>query len=399
MRYHLLVAREIRFWVGLTLSFGLLATPSCAESEDVGKKEQTGGSAGVEAGGGPQCSVPADCAAPSSKCKQATCEDGICGTIDLPEGTLPAGQIAGDCRVSRCDGAGNAVGVADETDVPDDQNPCTEDVCTGTTASHSPSAAGTPCGTDLTCNGKGSCVACFSASSCPGTDTECITRTCIASVCGTSQLPAGTVIGDQTPGDCQKNVCGSDGTVNQVADDADVPNDGKQCTTGLCSSGVPSHEPVTAGTSCAETGGTLCDGNGNCVPATSCGSGTIDCDGSSANGCECSGNLCCGAGCSPPHINGLGQSFSNCAPLGVPGDQATYSLSLAMSARGAWTVSGTDGSAKCVGPNGGEIIYRLGGGLCAVWMYTGNAAGHVQLAAAASTGDCLCPSPATAVWY
>ena len=43
------------------------------------------------------------------------------------------------------------------------------------------------------------------------------------------------------------------------------PDDGRACTEDQCVDGVPQHTPSSPGTTCAEGGGTMCNGQGDCV--------------------------------------------------------------------------------------------------------------------------------------
>jgi hypothetical protein len=90
------------------------------------------------------------------------------------------------------------------------------------------------------------------------------TSGCVSPACTTAaDCPQGPA------GDCQKAVCTS-GTCGFVADDGDVPaDDGNQCTSDVCSGGVPSHPSKPVGTTCNQSGGTVCNGAGvcgTCVP-------------------------------------------------------------------------------------------------------------------------------------
>lgn len=57
-----------------------------------------------------------------------TCASGVCGVTYPPTGTLLATQIAGDCAVKVCNGAGIVVGQDDLTDAPPGGN-CTTQTC------------------------------------------------------------------------------------------------------------------------------------------------------------------------------------------------------------------------------------------------------------------------------
>jgi hypothetical protein len=70
---------------------------------------------------------------------------GICVYTNLADGPF-AGQIAGDCLRNDCK-SGNPVIEQDPADVPDDSNPCTDDLCSAGFPSWNPKANGEPCQT------------------------------------------------------------------------------------------------------------------------------------------------------------------------------------------------------------------------------------------------------------
>jgi hypothetical protein len=105
--------------------------------------------------------------------------------------------------------------------------------------------------------GAGSCT---TASDCP--QVECRIAACENGTCTSSNEPAGTVLADQTAADCQRRECDGAGNVVSVDDDADLLDDGQECTIDVCTSGQPEHVPKLGLTPC--TGGT-CDDFGNCV--------------------------------------------------------------------------------------------------------------------------------------
>jgi len=131
---------------------------------------------------------------------------------------------------------------------------------------------------------------CVTPASCPGVDTDCQTRTCINGVCGFSFQPAGTPTSSQIPGDCHRNECDGAGGIHPAVDNADLPNDGQQCTDDVCIAGTPSHPPSPAGTACSQDGGVLCDGQGACVQCLV----PSDCPGvdSTCQTRTCNANLC-----------------------------------------------------------------------------------------------------------
>ena len=217
-------------------------------------------------GAGPMpCATPADCPGVDSACALRTCVAGACGVFDEPAGFLAGPQVSGDCKKAVCDGNGAAVTVVDDTDIPSDGNPCTQDLCTSGQPSNPPAPADSSCGPggQLFCDGAGSCVGCLADADC-GAATACATPSCAGGRCATSYVPAGQGDpGGQTAGDCQRIVCNGGGGTMSVADDTDVPDDGNPCTLDACSAGVPGHTPLPAGTGCGPS--LECDGVGGCV--------------------------------------------------------------------------------------------------------------------------------------
>ncbi|AKU93768.1 Putative secreted sialidase [Labilithrix luteola] len=207
----------------------------------------------------------------------------------MSAGSAVDGDTLGDCKKSQCDGAGKVVSVNDDTDLPDDKNPCTDDVCTNGVPSHPFKTVGTTCGTSLVCDGAGNCQGCNQPSDCSGTDDDCSSRTCKAGVCGRAFTKNGTAVTAQTAGDCKKAVCDGAGNVTSVNDDSDIASDGNSCTNDVCTNGVLSHPTVADGTSCEN--GKLCKA-GVCTGCTTAN----DCPGTDT---ECRTRTCtdgvCGA--------------------------------------------------------------------------------------------------------
>jgi hypothetical protein len=119
---------------------------------------------------------------------------------------------------------------------------------------------------------------CTTPASCPGADTECVKRTCVDGVCGLENMPAGTVLAAQIAGDCHRNECDGAGGYVRLVDDADVPDDGNECTADGCQAGVTTFGPLPAGTACGS--GQVCDGSGGCtgcVTADDCPESTNPC--------------------------------------------------------------------------------------------------------------------------
>lgn len=246
-----------------------------------------------------QCLAPSDCPGVDGECATRTCLAGACGVVFAPQGTPLQDQVAGDCRVSACDGVGNQVTLPLDADLPDDGQACTQDLCAGGVASHQPVASGTGCttapGAGL-CDGAGACVQCLVDANCAGVDGPCAHPTCTAGRCSTVLAPAGTFAGDFGAGDCSAVLCDGAGNAAGQAYPADVPVDGNPCTLDVCTGLTPSNPPAPAATSCAVGGGTVCDGAGACVECTS---------GAQCASLVCAGNACQAPSCGDTVRNGL----------------------------------------------------------------------------------------------
>jgi len=213
------------------------------------------------------CLSETDCPLPPNACQVRVCVAGACGFTNVADGTpVPANDPVGDCHKDICM-SGAVQTVVDNTDVPVDNNPCTQDLCTNGVKSNPPVGSGVACsvGTGTECDGNGNCVECITATECTGSDTACQTRTCNGGVCGIDFKPDGTATMNQVSGDCQKNVCDGSGGAHDVADDTDVPAMTNQCATPMCSGGVPMSTNAAHGTACSQSDGRTCDGSGTCM--------------------------------------------------------------------------------------------------------------------------------------
>jgi hypothetical protein len=106
---------------------------------------------------------------------------------------------------------------------------------------------------------------CISPIECEGLSNECTERTCIDGECGQKPLkPAGAPSAFQTEGDCKTAVCGEDGTVQTITDEADTPDDHDDCTLDACLGYIPTFESAPIGAPCGAGGLLKCDGAGAC---------------------------------------------------------------------------------------------------------------------------------------
>jgi hypothetical protein len=105
-----------------------------------------------------QCHADKDCAHYEKGCALGVCNDHKCAEKLRAAGPAPK-QKAGDCETIRCDGVSSApIEEADPTDVPNDDNPCTVDVCEATGPKQTRLANGTACGSGICFDGR--CLTC-----------------------------------------------------------------------------------------------------------------------------------------------------------------------------------------------------------------------------------------------
>ncbi|MEZ4307971.1 MAG: hypothetical protein R3F14_07980 [Polyangiaceae bacterium] len=226
-------------------------------------------------------------------CFTAMCVNNTCMVDAKDDGTvLPdAQQKMGDCQEKRCFGF-EAVDVPLNSDLPEDNNDCTFNVCTNGVPTNPPTPANTGCGLNgaLFCDGAGQCSDCVSAGQC-GVDTDCLKWACTNNTCqmnfeaDNTPLPAGK----QTPADCLLTVCNGAGNTKNIPEDGDLPNDNNDCTSNQCMNGMQVFPPVSAGATCL--GNRVCDMSGNCLGGACLGAG--DCPG----GAPCVDGVCCSSAC------------------------------------------------------------------------------------------------------
>jgi hypothetical protein len=209
-----------------------------------------------------------------------------------PVDTPLATQLAGDCKVKVCAALGATKDNNDDSDKPDDGNPCTDDLCTGGVPSHTV-LVGHACGVSGVCSAAGACVGCNAPSDC-GTDDFCKKWTCDSNTCGLSFTAGGTLLpSGQTDKDCKKKVCDGSGGIQTVDDPNDLPIDGNECTLDQCSGSTPQNPFVNPNTACSSG---VCDGAGACVQCLS------------PTNCPATGSVCIKATCDETHHCGTENS-------------------------------------------------------------------------------------------
>jgi len=129
------------------------------------------------------CLANADCGL-DTECKHFICNKaiagGTCETHPVADGTPLASQMAGDCKLVVCDGNGLSKSNVDITDVPVDNNTCTDDKCSADGMPSNPIIVDRACMANGVCSGTGTCVGCNTDAQCDSAhNTECRKNTCL----------------------------------------------------------------------------------------------------------------------------------------------------------------------------------------------------------------------------
>lgn len=254
------------------------------------------------------CNAPTDCPGSETECKARTCEAGTCGMTYEADDKVIAAQTAGDCLEQRCDGAGKIKAAHLDGDVPVDGKECTDDVCSNGIASNPPTAINTTCAAGY-CDGNGACGQCNVAAHCGAPANPCLSAVCNAHQCGTQPVANDTPTGNQTPGDCKKEVC-IDGVAKDVINAGDLPA-GTTCKYGVCNGMTPGYGLAKLGATCTENNGKACDGAGACVACTNNTHCTAPDTCGADHTCSCVPTTCAALGktCGSPG-NGCGANLS-----------------------------------------------------------------------------------------
>jgi hypothetical protein len=184
------------------------------------------GGSGPGGGGSTACDAPSDCPGSDNECGTRTCEGGVCGVDAEAAGTPTPTQIPGDCQRNVCDGTGSVMVESFASDVDDDQNPCTEDLCFEGAPDHQPLPEFTECSPTELCTADAQCVDCIDDIDCDGTDICTPEFTCVPATCDD-----GALNGLETDVDCGGPTCGGCG----LGEGCDVDGD---CLSSNCESFV-----------------------------------------------------------------------------------------------------------------------------------------------------------------
>lgn len=195
------------------------------------------------------CDAPEYCLAGSGSCPS---------DVKAPAGT-PCGALESCNDV--CNGAGVCL-IGGGEGCPDDENPCTDDLCQGGVCTHPPRADGLACpGDDGNVCTQHQCVSgvCTAVPTpgapCADDGNECRQDLCdAAGLCTHPLAPNGTACTsegvDCAAGQCQNGWC----DLEPAAQGTPCPDDGNECTVDVCNGAAfgCSHGPVTEGTPCGD---------------------------------------------------------------------------------------------------------------------------------------------------
>ncbi len=157
----------------------------------------------------------------------------------------------------------------------------------------------------------GSHAACEEPSDCPSPNNACLEATCEGGHCDSRPIAEGLSLADQTEGDCKTSVCDGEGGVVDEDDDSDVEDDGNACTVDACDNGAVTHDPTNSGSTCEADGGTVCDGDGECVECAE----PADCESNVCQNNECRPELCGNGELDPDESDiDCGGSCGGCEP-------------------------------------------------------------------------------------
>lgn len=268
-----------------------------------------------DAPAGGACTTPKDCPG-TGECVVATCNDGVCGASNVPEGTTIAEQKSGDCKQVVCDGAGATKNVNDDGDVPVDGTDCTADLCMDGVPSNPPATMEAKCSDSggKVCDGAGRCVACVVTADCASPEickkNQCLDPACDDGVkdgtesdldCGGKCAPCDDDKGCGVDADCASSACRKNVCVSQCADgkqdgaETDVDCGGGTCPACVDGAACGANEDCASHT-CVQG---LCFAQ-ECADGTKNGSETdVDCGGTCpacGNAKACIGNDDCVSG-------------------------------------------------------------------------------------------------------
>jgi hypothetical protein len=214
-----------------------IAAPPAAEDAAGGAGGEStsmgGGGVGTRLTAEVECLRASDCPEPENECSLRACDPSThtCNPVLVGEFSAVSGQVANDCKKIVCDGRGGTKEIDDPSDVPDDGNDCTDDVCFPVGPTNAMSAPKTACDESggTICDGAGACVECVDDGDCATGTCEPLSKTCVPDSCENGMLDA-----DEADVDCG-DACGPTCAPGQACDDAsDCAPPATMCDNSVC---------------------------------------------------------------------------------------------------------------------------------------------------------------------
>lgn len=215
-------------------------------------------------------------------CMIGTCTAGLPGFQAKPAGLVVTVEPVGDCRHIECDGEGKTSSVQDDTDLPVDLPVCILPTCSAGVPGQTPKPAGSnvedPLAGDcqrIECDGAGNESSVADDSDVPDDNNVCTVDSCLSGVPKYNPIAAGTMVDNGTPGDCTSAQCDGMGQMIMAPNNSDAPTDDAVCTIDACNAGMPVHTPKPTGTSCGG-GSAVCHPDGRCDACADPGANCAD---------------------------------------------------------------------------------------------------------------------------
>ncbi|NUQ77482.1 MAG: hypothetical protein HUU21_28425, partial [Polyangiaceae bacterium] len=247
------------------------------------------GMGGAGGSGGMSCKTEADCPPPANECITATCLNGMCGEMNVAQGTPAATQVDGDCMMNQCTGTGMIETIKDNSDPAEDMKECTAGTCQADgSTTHAPVNLGTPCSENggALCNNMGACVECLTTIDCTVVVGEiCQNGNCVPPACANAAQDGAETDIDCGGPDCNK--CGTNKNCMMSSDCISSVCTGNKCQAATCTDTTKNGSETDVdcgGATCPKcAGGMMCSVGSDCVSG-SCQAGVCTMGGAGGAG-------------------------------------------------------------------------------------------------------------------
>ncbi|MFO0547159.1 MAG: hypothetical protein U0271_02160 [Polyangiaceae bacterium] len=202
------------------------------------------------------CTSPDDCPEAGNPCYIRACAaTGYCEIRERDAGTVTDDQVAGDCLIRKCNQAGEPVDEIDDSDVPNEPNPCVTRFCSEGVVTGTYVLPGETCLPGRICDGGGQCVGCIDNTDCTGQQNcDTTTHECTAPTCN-NMTKDGDETGPDCGGSCPKKCAVGQGCAL-----------GTDCASGVCGGNKTCAQPsCTDNVKNGNETGKDCGGNTTCT--------------------------------------------------------------------------------------------------------------------------------------